>query len=443
MKNKNIILALIFLISINNVNAQEKISLSDAIKIALNQNTSIVQKTNNLQVSNAAVKSAYGNLLPSLSLGGGWSWQHINNKTGTAQIDYLGETQVIGASETESRSYNLSLGGNINLFDGLSSISTISQKKNDFAAAKLELEKLKQDAILETVNLFVTIINNEKLLQFRKTNYDYNAGMLDKIKKMYELQTVAVVDLYSQEYETANAQLNYLQAKTDFEKAKLNLLTYLSKDVAAEYTFIIDSTNHREFTEDLTNHAPLYEIALARRSDLQSQRLQVENSEHQLTIANSGFYPTLSGNYGLSTNAVSPSNLFNRKVYSLGLSLNLPIFSNWNTEYSVQSAKIQITNENETLGALERQIKSEVKSAVLDLQLSKLQIDVTKTALKAALETWNIKKEKYTVGATTYIDQQQSYKDYIQSVNNNISAESNYLYKRYELLNALGLLTFE
>ena len=444
MKNQRLIFTIIILIiSISIVKAQEKISLSQAITIALNQNSSIVQSTNSLRTSQAAVKNAYGDLLPSLSLSGSWGWQHISDNTGTTQIDYLGNEQTVSASETESRSYSLSLGGSVTLFDGLSSLKSISQKKNDLTSARLELEKLKQDAILQTVNLFITVINDEKILAFQEENYKYNTEMLEKIKQMYELKMIAIVDLYSQEYETANSKLAYIQAKNDYEKAILSLLTYLSKEVTLDYTFELDSTNTLNIAENLDNFGPLYETALSRRSDFQSEKLQVENSEYQLTIANSDLYPSFSGSYGLSTSAVTPGDLFSRKVYSVGLSLNLPIFSHWSTEYSIESAKVQIDNESETLKALERQIKSEVKSSALDLQSSKLQEEVTKTALKSAKETWDIKKEKYTLGATTFIDQQQSYNDYIDAMNNSIAAESNYTYKKYELLNVLGLLDVE
>jgi outer membrane protein len=162
-----------------------------------------------------------------------------------------------------------------------------------------------------------------------------------------------------------------------------------------------------------------------------------------LTIAKSGFLPSLSGNYNFSTSATQPSNLFNRKVYSLGLSFSLPIFSRWNTEFSTQSAQVQIKNSNEDLAALERQIKSDVKNAVIDLQSAKLELEVSKAALKSAKETWSIKKDSYVLGTATFIDQQQAYRDYLQASNNTIAAESNYVFRQFGLLSALGILKME
>ncbi len=437
---KSYLLLMLCIFFLTELHAQEKITLSDAITIALNHNTSVVKSTNNLEVSDAAVKNAYGNLLPTLNLNSGWSWQRTNNSAGTTVVNYFGEAQNLGPTQTDSRNYSLSLGGNVTLFDGLSNLTTINQKKNDLQAARYDLEKLRQDVTLQTVNLFVTVLNNEKVLAFQQEDQKYNQDLLNKIKEMYELKMIANVDLYSQEYQAANSQFAYLQAKNNFEKSKISLLNYLSKDVLSEYSFEMDTNYLTNFIISSSNVDSLYQVSLNNRKDYQSQLTKLQSSNYQLTIAQSGFYPSLTGNYSFSTSSTSPSDLFARKVYSLGVNLNLPVFSRWNTDYSTQSAKIQIKNSQEDLDALVRQIKSDVKNAVIDLQTAKMQLEVTKAALKSSRETWTIKKDSYILGSATYIDQQQSYRDYIQATNNNIAAESNYIYKQFNLLSALGLL---
>ncbi len=443
MKYVKIIFISIFtLTSLIQVNAQEKITLSSAITTALNQNTSIVKSSNNLETSNAAVKNAYGTFLPTLNLNSGWNWQRTSS-SGSTVLDFYGQPQNLPATETDSRNYSVSLGGNVTLFDGLSNITTLNQKKNDLQTAKYDLNKLRQDVVLQTVNLFVTVVNNEKILSFQKEDQKYNTNMLQKVKEMYDLKMVANADLYSQEYQTSNSQLSYLQAKNNYEKAKINLLNYLSKDVLKEYTFEMDSAYIPETAAYLNNMDSVYQTALNNRNDYKSQKAQLVSAEYQLTIAKSGFLPSLSGNYNFSTSATQPSDLFNRKVYSLGLSFSLPIFSRWNTEFSTQSAQVQIKNSNEDLAALERQIKSDVKNAVIDLQSAKLELEVSKAALKSAKETWSIKKDSYVLGTATFIDQQQAYRDYLQASNNTIAAESNYVFRQFGLLSALGILKTE
>jgi outer membrane protein len=441
MKVKVTILILIFsCLSLNITNAQEKISLSQAISIALNQNSSIVKSTNSITTSEAAVKNAYGNLIPTLNFGSSWSWQRTSNSQATTVVGYLGENQTQGAQQTDTRSYSMSLSGNVTVFDGLSTPTNISMQKNNLQSAKYDLEKLRQDVTLQTVNLFVTVVNNERILSFQEEDQKYNQDLLKKVKEMVDLKMATNADLYSQEYQTSNSQLSYLQAKSNFEKSKISMLNYLSKDVLKDYAFEIDSTyipSVAKYTDDMRE---IYQTALDNRSDYRSQQAKLLTAQYQATIANSGLFPSLTGNYSLSTSSTQPSDLFTRKVYSFGLSLNFPIFSHWNTDYSIQSAKIQVENTQEDLTALERQIKSDVKNAIIDLQTTKLQFEVTKAAVKSSKETWSIKKDSYLLGSATFIDQQQAYRDYVQAMNNEISAESNYIYKQFSLLSAIGLL---
>lgn len=438
---KNIFLFLLtalLLLTSEKTSAQEKLSLNDAITKALNSSTTVVKSTNSIAAYQSDVKSAYGNLLPNLSIGGGFNWQRVTDNGGSKQIDYFGNLQTIGPSQTDSRNWSVSAGGNVTLFDGLSNIAGISQSKNNLEAARSSLEKLKQDIILQTVNLYTQIISNQKLLNFQEEDLNYNKGLLDRVQQMFDLKMVSISDVYSQQAQTANSQVAYLQAKNNLEKSKVNLLTFLSINPSREFEY--DSTASVVNDSSLLNKEPvdLYGYALNNREDYQSMIYQQESGQNQLTIARSGFMPRLSANYGFSSSAVQPSDLFNRKVYSLGLSLNIPVFSNWNTENAVQAAEVQVENNNEDLKALELNIISEVKTAELDLQTSREQLTASDAALNASRESWKIKKETYSLGSATFLDLQQAYNNYLQAEYNKINNEYKYIIAQYTLLNAVG-----
>jgi outer membrane protein len=423
-----------------NIYAQRKITLDEAVSIALNQNTDILKSQNSLNTYKAGIKSAYGNFLPTLSVSSGWSWQRTSDDGGT-QIDYFGEEEEIEASETDSRSYSLSAGGNVTLFDGLSSFANLNQKENEYEAAKLDLDKLRQDIIYQTADYFFTVMSYNKLLEYQEENYEYNTVLLEQMEEMKNLNMISIADFYSQEVQTANAELSLLEAKANFEKAKITFLNYLSLDISEDYVFDLteEEKQYTQFSNESFNE--LYEMALANRKDYQSKKIELENAENDLTSARSGYFPTLSGSYRLSTSAVSPGELLNRRVYSIGLSLSMPIFSGWSTDYSVETAHVGIQNTNEELLDLERTIKSEVMNVMLDLQTAKKQVEVTEKAIKSAEESWKIKKESYEIGKVTYIDLQLSYSDLVSAQNNNIQAKYSYYTTNYELMNIIGKLT--
>jgi len=418
--------------------SQKKISLNDAVNLAVNQNSSVVKNSNSIITYQANIKNAYGNLLPNLNIGGGFNWQRISDDGGKTQIDYFGNPQTIGPSQIDSRNWSVSARGNVTLFDGLSNIASINKSKSDLEAAKLNLEKLKQDVILQTVNLYVQIVSYQKLLNFQQEDLDYNNGLLDRVKEMYNLKMVSISDVYSQEAQSANSRVAFLQAKNNLEKAKINLISYLSLDISQNYQF--DSTITTANDSLLTNvkSEDLFEYALNNRKDFQSMRYQQESAQNQLTIARGGLFPILTGNYGFSSSAVQPSDLMNRRIYSFGLSLNIPVFSNWNTETSIQSAEVQVKNNEEDLKTLESNIKSQVATAALDLQTARQQLDASNTALTATKESWQIKKESYKLGAATYLDLQLAYNNYLQAQYNKINNEYKYLFAQYTLLNVIG-----
>jgi outer membrane protein len=419
--------------------AQKKLTLNEAISIALNKNTNLVKSQSNLLTQESSLKNAYGDLLPSLNTNGSFNWSRTSDAGGT-QLDFFGREQIIPPSEIDTRNFSVSASGNVTLFNGLANIANIYQKENNLASAKFDLAKLKQDVISQTASLFFSIISLERILKFQEENFTYNKNLSDKINEMLELQMITVSDVYAQDVQTANAELLLIQAKNNFEKAKINLLKYLTLDISDEYIIETPSENQFLFEDLMADHIRLYDVALQNRHDYQSQKLKLENAQHQITIANSGLYPSLNGNYRFSTSAVEPGKLFNRNVYSMGLTLSLPIFSNWNTEFAMQTAEVQLRNSTEDLMALEKEIKAQVKNALLDLQSSKAQTEVTGKALLSSRRNWNLKSENYELGAATFIELQQSYRDYLQAQYNDVQAQYSYFTKQFEMLNVLGKL---
>lgn len=441
MKKNNYLIVVSLLIFVTTVFAQKKLTLNDAISIALHSNTSLVKSQNSLVTQQASVKTAYGDLIPTLGISGSWGWSRTNDDGGT-QLDFFGREQVIPPSQVDSRSYSLSASGNVTLFNGLSNFANIKQKETNLNSAKFDFDKLKQDIVLQTASLYFSIISYERLLKFQEENYTYNKNLSDKIKEMLDLKMITVSDVYSQDVQTANSELALLQAKTNYEKAKINLLKYLTLDITGEYTFESpQEVNFNYYSKE--DQEKLFDTALKNRKDYQSQKLKLESAEYQMTIARSGLFPTLNGNYRYSTSAIRPGDLFNRRVLSLGLSLNFPIFSNWNTDFAIQSADVQLKNVNEDVKALEKEIKAQVKNTLLDLETAKTQVEVTQKSLIAARMNWNIKSENYELGSATFIEMQQSYRDYLQAQNNDIQAQYSYFTKQFELMNVLGLLTTE
>ena len=127
-------------------------------------------------------------------------------------------------------------------------------------------------------------------------------------------------------------------------------------------------------------------------------------------------------------------------MWNAGLTLSIPIFSNFSTETQLQSAQIGFKNATEDLSALERQIKIEVKQGYLDLVAAKKSLDVSTKSVTAAEETRKINQERYNLGSGTILDVLQADRDYTEALRNKINATYDFYSKRDQLNNALGNL---
>lgn len=426
--------------------AQKQLTIDEAIKIALQKNPSLIKMKNSLTVNESGLKAAYGDLLPNLGASASWNWSRTEDK-GIAVRDYLGNTIATTAQTSENRYYNMQIGGNVTLFDGLANIANISQKKDELKSAGYSIDKQKQTIVFQTANLFYLVLNAEELMRVREENVKYFTKFYESVNERNKLGSVAIADVYTAQVQLGNAELSLIQAQNQFETAKSEFLNYLALNVLEDYTFVdpfanektIDSDSYLKKFDDIQT---LVKSAIENRNDFKSQLLSVNSAESGVTIAKSGIYPSLSGNYGFSTGAAETKSLFDRKSFSVGLTLQVPIFSNFRTENQIQYAKVNLMNAQEDLSNLERQVRIEVKQGHLDLVAAKKSLEVALKNVIAAEETRKINQERYNLGSSTILEVLQANRDYIDALRNKINTVYDF-YRQYDKLNnALGRLDF-
>ncbi len=444
---KKIAILLLLVLTASSLYAQKTLTLDDAISIALQRNTNLIKSKNNLSTSEARLRSAYGDLLPNLGASGSWDWSRIDDDGGT-QLDYLGNLINTPASTIESRSYSVGVGGSFTLFDGMANWANISQKNDELNAAEFDLAKLKQDIVYQTTDLFYSVVNARELMKVREENVKYNQKLLETIEEKNRLGSVPIADVYAQQVQAGNAELQLIQAQNNYENAESNLLNYLALDVLENYEFTSEiesgsDVNTDSYMAEFGDLEAMVDQALNQRFDYKAQQLALESAKSGVTIARGGIFPQLTGSYSYGSGATSMDNLFNRRTARVGLTLSIPIFSNFNVDTQIQAAEVAKLNTMEDLSALERQIKIDIKQGFLDLQAAKKNLEVTNKNVQSATENRRINTERYNLGAGNIVELLQADRDYIQAVSNNIDALFGFFTARDRLLNSLGKLEYK
>jgi outer membrane protein len=425
--------------------SQEKLTLEKSINIALNKNSTVLKSTNQLESFKSGVQAAWGNFIPTLGLNASWQW----NKTDQQGL-YVDPTtgQVVDGSQ-QLRSYNVGVGSDWTLFNGLADFATLSQSENNLESAQFTLERIKQDIVYQTMTLYYQVVYNSQLLNVKKDDLKWNEKNLETIKERNRLGAATLADVYQQEVAKGNAELELIRTENKLEITKKDLLYYLGIDVLQEYTFTDTLTSmdseilSSNLLADYQDLSELVTNALNQRYDYKSASLNYESSKEGVTIAQSGHWPSLvaNGRYTWFGNTVSE--IDKNKNLQFGLSLNVPLFLGWSVSDRVQIAEVQSKNSEIELSDLERQIKKEIKTNFLDLQAAQKGLVVSEKNISAARENLNIEAEKYSLGSGKLLDVLIANSRYTQALSDLLNTQFAYIVLSQQLKYNLGTLDYK
>ena len=426
---------------------QKTLTLDDAINIALQRNSDLQKSMNTLKTYESGLLASYGNLLPSLSASGSWSWNR-NEDEGTT-YNYGGFVYTSPASKTESRNYRANVDANWTLFDGLANIAGVSKSQNDLEAARLSLERLKQDIVFQTISDYYNVINTGELLRVKEDDVRQAQQNLETISERNKLGAVTLADVYAQQVTLGNSELDQIRTKNDLETAKTNLLYYLGLDVLENYTFPDTVSIERvdilrnKLTEQSDSLSVLVSSAMDNRFDYKSALLNLESANDNITITRSGHFPRLTNSIGFGSNANSFDKLFASKSYSVGLTLSIPIFSGFSVSNNVEIATVNAKNQQVVVSDLEREIKRNLQKTFLDLQAAEKSLSVSDKNVEAAQENFKIQQEKYSLGSSNLLDVLTATTNYTNARVAYINAQFAYIVLTEQLKYYTGILDYK
>lgn len=442
VKKMNVFLLIILLFGFSS--AQTKITLNDAIKLALQKNTILNQTENNLSSQESGVTAAYGNFLPSLGAFASWGWDR-NEQAGS--IRYInGVPFNIPKITSETRSYITSVNSDITLFDGLSNFANLSYAKNSLSSTKFLVEFIKQQTVFNTISRYYNLVTQTELLKVREENVKKQGINFKTIEEKNRLGAATLADLYQQQVELGNAELQVINQNLEVQKAKNNLLIFLGLDVTGDYTFETELTGREEsilaadLEEDYKNIQERISDAYNNRLDYKSKLYELEGSLNQITIARSGHFPRLTGSLSFSSYSNKYEDLFKSKTYSVGLNLNIPIFSGFSVSNRVQIAEVQAMNKELEVRELERKIKQEINESYLSLIAAKKSLSVSEKNVYAAEERLKIEQERYNLGSSKLLDLLIANSSYITAKTDYLNAQYSYIIISDQIKYYLGIL---
>lgn len=412
----------------------QKISLQEAIDIALENNYELKQAKNNLELAEKGIVSEYADFAPSISA----SMNGTSRKG--QQLVRQGNTQVFVDNVTNAVSGGIN--ASMPLFNGFENIISLRINKADKLSAEENLQRTKENVIFNTASNFLQVLLDEELLQIAKENLASSRKQLEQVRAQVEVGSRPTVDLYDQESTVASNELTVTQRENNLKLSRLALIRQLQVDPRGNYEFItpnFDTDSAAMVNTPDYSVEQLIDQALDSRSDLKSEQANLRTLELQLKQAKFNIYPSLNISAGLSSSysdqylggGIPFEDQFDQNfTKDIGFSLSIPIFDNWNRRNQVQTSKINLRNAKLGLENTRLQIIQEVTQAYSDYVSYKKELESTQKALRAAERTYQTQKERYEVGASTLIELSDANANYVQAQSDRVRALYNLIFQQ-------------
>lgn len=427
----------------------QRISLQEAIDIALENNITLRQAENNMLLQNAGVTSAQMDFLPNLNFG-------LNGNRNTGR-QFVQET--LSYDDLTTLSSGASLSSGVTIFDGLRNINNLRAAQTSKLSAEENLQRAKENVIFNTASSYLSVLLNQELLKISQENLEASRKQLEQVQAQVEVGMRPMVDLYNQEAVVANNEFQIVERENALNISIIQLVRILAIDPMQDYEFVTPGIDEENLQVNSYSLTQLIEQAMLNRSDLRGTEAQIKLSEYNLRIARGAYLPTvslsasLSGGYSDQFRERTPSGEVvdvgyfdqitdrNRR-YSIGFNIQVPIFNRYNTRLNVQRSQVDYKNAMLDLEAKKLEINQEVRQAYNDYLSASKQLDTTERALLAASKAYETEQERYRVGASTLIELTQANAEFVSASSNRVQAVYRFVFQEQLLNYYLGQIQF-
>jgi outer membrane protein len=340
--------------------------------------------------------------------------------------------------------------------------------KNDLRVSDLTFVLQVMTTVSSVVNLYWDLVSLNETYKVRLKALEVAQKFYSDNKKQVEIGTLAPIEIVRADANVATAQQNLTTAETQLLQQETIIKSALSRTgtaspAVAAARIIPTDPLRMQVDEQLPSSGDLVNTALARRPDLEQNRIQVENSKIALAGSRSSLLPTLDVTGYMQHNALTgdvntivgpggvqpPHNadpyfiggygnalgqVFRRNFpdYSIGFQLIVPIRN--------RTAQADYIRDQVTLRQQEVSSQKAINNARVDVQNALIGVIQARAGYQSAVkarilqeQTLDAENKKYQLGASTAFIVVQTQRDLAQAQSDEVTALATYSRARVQL----------
>ena len=409
----------------------QKVSVDDAIAIALTHNPDINISKLDLEDAKSRETFQIGDYLPKVDVSITAGVDKM--KVGRYDIDGSGLVGTISASQL--------------IYDFGKTGGKITASKKERLSYEAALHNTVAQKILEVKKNYYNVLKARSIIDVNQEDVALQKEQLRRSKRYYETGIRTIIDV-------TDAQVRLTQAKLALNNSRYNLklqkaifeesLGKVPED--GEYEFVYQATDWLEddfkknlpkISQDLKSYIT---FAYEHRYEIVQARYLYESADASVKSYQGEYFPKLylAGNYSKFETNQNDQALQLENRWQAGVVLDWNIYGGNKTDASLKVAKISQMKTQSQIAKLKLRIKREVVQAFLDVQRTNDAIILSESVARASQQKFKQAQKRYEHGLSDYIELQDARQGYIQSLNNLVIAYYDYFIALAQLDYAIG-----
>ena len=380
-------------------NAQENLSVSDAVKLTLENNLDIkiTENQNEIFKNNASfLNSGY---LPKLSTSAGFNKSKQNVEIETPN-NLSGKLDNM---KSENSFSNISL--EYVLFDNNGRKFNYKKSKELSSRSELEVREVIENTLIQLYSIFYEVcrLNEEK--EIIKSSLEISKSRLERNKTKFEFGQSTKLELLNAEVDVNTDSIRYLNAIKNLSNAKRDLNLVMNVDLNSDY--ILDQSVVYNSEEKILG---FYNNAADNNTKLKIYDKSVEISGYELKSIRSTYLPTIGliGSYDWNESINdNPYAFFNKNIYdgiSGGVNLRWDVFNSGKRVTANKNAKVMLENSKIEKEKAYLMFQKELNNSHDTYKNNLFILEVQEQSLNTSNNNFLRNLEKYEIGLVSSIE---------------------------------------
>ena len=422
-----ILLCSLLLSGLRNATAQEASktwTLQECLDYAYQNNIQVRQSRNNQLSGIEDTKQAKAALFPSLVASTTQSYTNYPSSEVADNNSYTG-------------TYGITAG--MTIFEGGKLRTAVKRQKVQNQMDALSVEESVNDIRIAIVQAYMQCLYAADAVRINRSTAEASKAQRDRAEEMLRTGSISRVDFAQLQSQYSSDEYQIVVAGSTLDNYKLQLKQLLELDIMEEMNPAVPEVKEENVLKALPPKNEVYETALKVMPQIRRGELGIEAAKLEEKSARAGFFPSISLSASVGTGHMSNndfesgSQIWNRFNENVGLTLNIPIFSNRKNRTAVNKAKIALNDSYLEWTSLQKELLRNVESAYLDAVSAQAQYLSAREKEKYARESYELTNEQFRVGVKNTVE-------LITAQNEYSAAQQQVLQAKYLTLLSIELL---